>query len=71
MTANVGTFDRLARAVLGVVLLYLAFGSGLSLFAAPLFKYGAAIVGAVMLATSAFKLCPVYSMLGLKTCKDC
>jgi hypothetical protein len=40
-------------------------------FAAPLFKYGAAVVGIVMLATSMLKMCPIYSLLGLKTCKDC
>jgi len=71
MTPNVGTIDRILRAALGAILLYLAFFSGMALFAAPLFKYGAAIVGIVMLATSAFKLCPLYSILGLKTCQDC
>jgi hypothetical protein len=63
--------DRILRAALGVVLLYLAFISGLSLFAAPLFKFGAAVIGVVMLATSILKMCPIYSILGLKTCKDC
>ena len=71
MTPNVGTIDRILRAALGAVLLYLVFFSGSAAFAAPLFKYGAAIVGVVMLATSALKLCPIYSMLGLKTCKEC
>ena len=71
MTTNVGTIDRILRAALGVVLLYLAFFSGLSLFAAPLFQYGAAVIGVVMLATSTLKMCPIYSILGLKTCKDC
>ncbi|MBU2983653.1 DUF2892 domain-containing protein [Lentibacter algarum] len=71
MTPNVGTIDRLFRAALGAVLFYLAFASGMQFFASPLFKYGAALVGIVMLATSAFKMCPIYSILGLKTCKDC
>lgn len=71
MTVNVGTIDRVLRAALGAVLLYLAFLSGLALFAAPLFKYGAALIGVVMLATSMLKMCPIYSILGLKTCKDC
>ena len=70
MTINVGVIDRILRAALGVVLLYLAFISGLSLFAAPLFKFGAAVIGVVMLATSILKMCPIYSILGLKTCKD-
>jgi hypothetical protein len=71
MKTNVGTFDRILRAALGAVLLYLAFANGIQLFASPLFKYGAAIVGIVMLATSTLKMCPIYSILGLKTCKDC
>ncbi|MCX7561311.1 DUF2892 domain-containing protein [Sulfitobacter sp. F26204] len=71
MTVNVGTTDRNLRAALGAVLLYLAFFSGLSLFATPLFKYGGAIIGVVMLATSTLKMCPIYTILGLKTCKDC
>ena len=71
MTSNVGTIDRILRAALGAVLLYLAFASGMQIFASPLFKYGAAIVGIVMLATSTLKMCPIYSILGLKTCKDC
>jgi hypothetical protein len=71
MTPNVGTIDRTLRAALGAVLLYLAFASGMQFFAAPLFKYGAAVVGIVMLATSMLKMCPIYSLLGLKTCKDC
>jgi hypothetical protein len=71
MTPNVGTIDRILRAAIGAVLLYLAFLSGLSLFSAPLFKYGAAVVGVVMLATSAMKICPLYSILGLKTCREC
>ena len=69
MTTNVGAIDRVLRAALGLVLLYLAFASGLSLFASPLFKYGAAAVGIVMLLTSAMKLCPLYFLFGIKTCK--
>lgn len=71
MTANVGTIDRILRAALGVVLLYLAFFSGAPLFAGALFKYGAALIGVIMLATSTLKMCPIYSVLGFRTCKDC
>lgn len=71
MTTNVGTVDRILRALLGIVLLYLAFFSGMPLFEQPLYKYGAVVIGIVMLATSSFKLCPIYSVLGIKTCKEC
>ena len=69
--SNVGTIDRILRAALGIVLLYLAFFAGLPVLAEPLFKYGAAAVGVVMLATSMMKLCPLYSILGIKTCRAC
>lgn len=71
MTTNVGTIDRILRAALGLALLYLAFFSGVSLFTASLFKYGAAAIGIVMLATSTLKMCPLYSIIGIKTCHEC
>ncbi len=69
MTPNVGTIDRILRAALGLVLLYLAFLSGLPAFDGGLLKYGAAIVGVVMLVVAASRVCPVYSVFGFKTCK--
>lgn len=70
MTTNVGTIDRILRAALGAVLLYLAFASGLPAFDGALMKYGAAIVGLVMLGTSAMRMCPLYSIFGIKTCRS-
>lgn len=69
MTANVGTIDRLLRAALGVALLVLAFASGLPFFDGALAKYGAAAVGVVMLIVAATRVCPIYAMFGLKTCR--
>ena len=70
MTVNVGTIDRIVRAILGVVLLYLAFGSGLPLFEGAVMKYGAALIGIVMLVVAAVRVCPIYSVLGVKTCRN-
>lgn len=70
MTKNVGTIDRIARAALGVVLLYLAFMSGLPLFDGAAFKYIAAAIGVVMLVVSATRICPIYSIFGIKSCKS-
>ncbi len=71
MKTNVGSIDRILRAALGVVLLWLAFASGIALFDGGVMKYGAIVVGIVMLATAAVRMCPIYSILGLKTCKTC
>ncbi|WP_108681278.1 DUF2892 domain-containing protein [Methyloceanibacter sp. wino2] len=68
MTANVGTIDRIFRAVLGLVLLWFAFFSGLPLAETSVWKYGAAIVGVVMLIVAVVRVCPIYSIFGLKTC---
>lgn len=69
MTTNVGTIDRILRAGLGLGLLYLAFLSGLPAFDGSVLKYGAAAVGVVMLAVAAIRVCPIYTIFGLKTCK--
>jgi hypothetical protein len=69
MTINVGTIDRILRAALGAVLLFLAFFSGLPTFDAGILKYGAAIVGVVMLVVAAVRMCPIYSIFGVKTCR--
>lgn len=69
MTTNVGTLDRMLRAALGFGLLYLAFLSGLPLFEGGVMKYGAALVGVVMLVVAATRNCPIYSIFGFKTCR--
>lgn len=69
MTANVGTLDRILRAALGVALLVLAFASGLPFFDGAVAKYGAAAIGLVMLVVSATRVCPIYAIFGLKTCR--
>ena len=69
MTANVGTIDRVLRAILGLALLALAFLSGWPLFDAALVKYGAALIGLVQLATAALRVCPAYMLFGVRTCE--
>lgn len=70
MTVNMGTIDRVLRAVLSLVLLYLAFLSGLPLFEGAVMTYGAALVGLVMLVTAAVRICPLYSIIGINTCRS-
>ena len=60
MSSNVGTVDRILRAILGLVLIALV-------FIGPQSAWG--WIGVIPLATALFGLCPVYSMLGIKTCK--
>lgn len=69
MAPNVGTLDRLLRIALGFALLYLAFLSGVPFFDSVLAKYGAAAIGIVVLLVAALRVCPIYSILGVKTCR--
>ncbi len=69
MTVNVGTLDRIARAILGVVLILLPVVTNLTTGSA-LLTYGAIAVGVVMLLVAATCVCPVYSIFGIKTCAN-
>lgn len=68
MTANVGNADRAMRAVVGLVLLVLPFATAI---AAPSSGLGILliVVGLVLLGTAALRFCPLYRLLGVRTCK--
>jgi len=70
---NVGTIDRLLRAVLGIILVAAPFvGSAemLGPFATTAAWWWVPVaVGIVLLATAAFRFCPLYSILGIRTCR--
>jgi hypothetical protein len=69
MRFNVGTPDRIARIVIGAVLVLLPFLSGLALFANPLWLWASVGIGAVLVVTAVVRFCPLYAVLGLSTCK--
>jgi Inner membrane protein YgaP-like, transmembrane domain len=59
MKINVGTVDRVARIVVGLLLIVLAVTGTLGVWA---------YIGIVPLATGLMRFCPLYSMLGMNTC---
>ncbi|MCK9554149.1 DUF2892 domain-containing protein [Aquamicrobium sp.] len=63
MRINIGTPERMARLVLGAILLVLAFVAGLP----PLWAWIAGIVGVVMIVTGALRFCPAWSIFGINT----
>ncbi|EPX77017.1 YgaP family membrane protein [Litoreibacter arenae] len=69
MTTNVGNIDRAVRALLGIVLIAIPFVSGLALFESTLASAISVIVGLVMLVVATTRVCPIYSILGIKSCK--
>ena len=58
---NVGSVDRILRIVLGVVLIALV-------FVGPKTPWG--WIGVIPLVTGLFSTCPVYSLLGIRTCRS-
>ena len=61
MKFNVGGIDRILRIVLGVVLIALV-------FVGPKTPWG--WIGIIPLVTGLFSTCPVYSLLGIRTCRS-
>lgn len=60
MKPNVGGIDRVLRIVAGIALIALA-----ALGTIGVWGY---IVGAIVLATGAFRFCGAYTLLGISTC---
>ena len=59
MSLNVGSWDRVLRVVVGLVLIALAATGTVGLWG---------WIGVVPVATGLFGFCPAYSLLGIKTC---
>ncbi|WP_348540271.1 DUF2892 domain-containing protein [Ruegeria sp. R14_0] len=69
MTTNMGKFDRAARIAVAGVLVFLAFSSGL--LASGLLFWVALAIAAIFTLTALVGNCPIYSVIGLKTCRNC
>jgi len=61
---NVGATDSGLRALLGVVLL----GISASINDRPLLALGAGLMALVFIGTALFRVCPLYTLLGIDTC---
>ncbi len=61
METNMGSADRAIRAVLGIVLVLLPLVAGV--------PWWVALIGLVPLGTAAIRTCPVYTLLGIRTCR--
>ena len=59
MTKNMGSADRVIRVIIGLVLLSLV-------FVGPQTPWG--WIGIILLVTAAIGVCPLYSIIGIKTC---
>ena len=64
MQKNMGTVDKVVRTLVGIALLSQA-------FVGPLGPAWWGWIGIVPLATVLLGWCPAYSVIGVKTCKEC
>jgi hypothetical protein len=62
MKTNIGTIDRGLRVVAGLLLIGLSLSGVIGMWS---------WIGLVPLATGIFRFCPVYTLLGFKTCNSC
>jgi len=70
MNANVGSADRIARLILGVVLILAPFLTKLALWQNATVHWGVVVIGVVFIATALFRFCPLYRLIGASTCKS-
>ncbi|MCR9137543.1 MAG: DUF2892 domain-containing protein [Alphaproteobacteria bacterium] len=69
MTANLGSFDRLLRLVIGIILLVAPFLATGAFAGNTVLTYGAIAIGAILVVTALFRFCPIYRVFGWKTCR--
>lgn len=69
MTTNMGKTDRVLRLAIAVLLLVAAFGT--SVAGSGILFWLALIVAGVFTLTAIVGTCPLYRIVGLKTCQDC
>jgi hypothetical protein len=65
MEKTVGSTDKIIRIIIGIILLIIAF----ALPVGAVLKVILVIFGIVALITAISGLCPLYSLLGINTCK--
>jgi hypothetical protein len=66
---NVGSFDRMARFILGAILLSVTFIPGIAdqFLVMGAWRWAIPIAGCVMLLTAAIRWCPAYSLFGWRS----
>lgn len=62
MTRNIGQIDRYARFAVGALLILLALTGVVGVWG---------YLGVILVGTAFVNFCPIYRVLGMKTCEDC
>ncbi|WP_299671852.1 DUF2892 domain-containing protein [uncultured Roseobacter sp.] len=69
MTANLGTLDRAARLILGLVLFVAPLLNVPAIWSNTALSFGSMVVGLILAGTALVRFCPLYRILGISTCK--
>ncbi len=69
MTINIGLVDRILRFVLGVSLIGLPFFATGTWIENDAYRFLIIVVGIVLIATAALRFCPLYRLLGVRSCR--
>ncbi len=69
MVKNIGSADRIIRLIVGLVLIGLPLLSSMTIFDSSTMKIASVVIGAILAGTALFRFCPLYRILGLRTCK--
>lgn len=64
---HVGALDRVARFVIGALLIAMAVFCPWAASFGPAMTWGAGAVGLILVVTAAYRFCPLYRVLGLCT----
>jgi len=62
MTRSLAQYDRIARFIIGALLIVLALTGTIGIWG---------YVGVILVATGFMNFCPIYRIFGFKTCQDC
>ncbi|MBD3665425.1 YgaP family membrane protein [Sulfitobacter aestuariivivens] len=69
MTANLGSPDRLLRAILGIALIVLPLLNMPAIWSSSALAYGSIAVGLILVLSALIRFCPLYRIFGVSTCK--
>ena len=67
MTANVGTWDRFVRLIIGIALIVAPLINFMGMGSSSTLAYVLMAVGAILIVTAAIGFCPLYRILGMST----
>jgi len=70
MSVNVGTFDRVLRLVIGALLVIAPFATNIGMFQGQTATVLSVVIGAVLVVTAVARVCPLYTLLGMRTCRS-